>query len=618
MFDYPFTESYFSVPWKTIRNVFAVRGNAVALSPGGSSGAVRAGERAVEKLRRILQNIDGRGYKAYKDIRGRYSFGDFELCIDHVQGDPFAAPSRVRVVIEARIARLPEGAYTHRSRRIALEDYLTRAFAAAIRTHVSGGRGSGKSGAVLIDEPNQEILERTSCFVDGGDVEVRFRVGLPAAGRRVLGREANEIFFEEIPLVVRDSLLFENLDAGRLARHLDANEDQDALRGMLPERGLVAFIADGAVLPRRSGVDDRPLLNLRDARVVPFQSPESMRVTCELPHAGSVSGMGIPEGITLIVGGGFHGKSTLLRALERGVYNHIPGDGRELVATRADAVKIRSEDGRSIVGVDIRPFIDNLPFGTDTAFFTTSNASGSTSQAANIIEALEVGCRLLLIDEDTSATNFMIRDERMQALVEKGKEPITPYLDKVNLLFRDLGVSTVLVMGGSGDYFDAAGSIIMMDAYRPVDVTGRVAEIVSKEGTKRMMEGGESFGAVTPRIPLRRSFDPSRGRREVKIDAKGQRAILFGRQSIDLSAVEQLVNISQTRAIGDIIHYYAERYAGSEHPLRDGLERVLEDLDGSGMDLLSRFKEGDYAMPRIFEIAAAVNRMRSLSIREPA
>lgn len=590
----------------------------MANSPGGSLGSARAGERSVEKLRRILQRIDGRGYKAYKDIQGRYVFDGFELCIDHVQGDPFAAPSRVRVVLKARIARLPESAYTIRSRRIALEDYLTRTFAAAIRAHVSGRRGSGKSGAVLIDEPSQEILERTSCFIDGGDVEVRFRVGLPASGRRVLGREANEIFFEEIPRVVHDSLLFENLDAVHLTRHLDANEDQDVLRGMLPEKGLVAFIADGAVLPRRSGVDDRPLSDLRNTRVIPFQSPESMRVTFDLPHAGSVSGMGIPEGVTLIVGGGFHGKSTLLRALERGVYNHIPGDGRELVVTRADAVKIRSEDGRSIVGVDIRPFINNLPFGRDTAFFTTSNASGSTSQAANIIEALEVGCRLLLIDEDTSATNFMIRDERMQALVEKEKEPITPYLDKVDLLFNDLGVSTILVMGGSGDYFDAAGVIIMMDAYRPVDVTGRVAEIVSSDSTKRVMEGGGSFGAVTPRIPLRRSFDPSRGHREVKIDAKGRRAILFGRHSIDLSAVEQLVSISQTRAIGDIIHYYSERYAGTEYPLRDGLEKALNDVDGAGMDLLSRFKEGDYAMPRIFEVAAAVNRMRSLLIREPA
>jgi predicted ABC-class ATPase len=279
-------------------------------------------------------------------------------------------------------------------------------------------------------------------------------------------------------------------------------------------------------------------------------------------------------------------------------------------------VKIRSEDGRYIAGVDIRPFISNLPFGTDTACFTTSNASGSTSQAANIMEALEVGCRLLLIDEDTSATNFMIRDERMQALVEKGKEPITPFLDKVGLLHGDLGVSTVLVMGGSGDYFDAADRVVMMDSYRPVDVTARASEIAKRDVTERRKEGGDAFGIVTPRVPLRKSFDPSRGRRDVKIDAKGLKSILFGRQSIDLTAVEQLVSISQTRAVGDIIHYYAERYAGGEYHLREGIEKVLEDIARNGMDILSPFMEGDYALPRIFEIAGAVNRMRSLRVRE--
>lgn len=570
--------------------------------------------RTVERLRRLLRRIDGRGYKAYKDIKGRYDFDDFTLCIDHVQGDPFAAPSRVRVLVPPPVARFPANTYSNRPRRTALEDYLTRAFAASVRAHVSGRRGSGKSGAVSIDGPYQEILERTSCAVEDGGIEVRFRVGLPAAGRRVLGREAETILFDEIPRVVRESLRHESLDADRLGRHLDVNEDQETLRNMLDALGLVAFVADDAVLPRRSGVDDRSLAGRRDARVVPFAAPESMRVTVTLPHAGPVTGMGIPEGITLIVGGGFHGKSTLLRALERGVYNHIPGDGREHVVTRSDAVKIRSEDGRSIAGVDIRPFINNLPFGTDTASFTTANASGSTSQAANIIEALEVGCRLLLIDEDTSATNFMIRDERMQALVEKGKEPITPFLDTVGLLHRDLGISTILVMGGSGDYFDAADRVLMMDSYRPIDVTGEVARIVSRNRTNRRAEGGDSFGAVTPRVPLRKSFDASRGRREVKIDAKGLRSILFGTQAIDLSAVEQLVSISQTRAIGDIIHYYAGRYAGRELPLREGLGRVLKDLEEGGMDILSRFREGDYAMPRIFEIAAAINRMRSLRI----
>ncbi|UCF05855.1 MAG: ABC-ATPase domain-containing protein [bacterium] len=571
--------------------------------------------RDADHLRSILSRINGRGYKAYKDIRGIYRFRSYDLCVDHVQGDPYAAPSRIRVVLSQDRAGFPPEAYGNNSRRIALEDYLTRSFAGAVHRYVTGRRGSGKSGAVTIDTPHQEILERTSCFVNAETVEVRFRVGLPAAGRRILGHEAEEIFFREIPRVVDASLRYESLDETDLKRHLDVNEDQDVLRDQLSGKRFAAFIADGSVLPRRSGIDDRPLQRGQGNTVIPFASPDSLRITLHVPHAGSVSGMAIPEGITLIVGGGFHGKSTLLRAIERGVYNHVPGDGRELVVTRPDAVKIRSEDGRSVAGVDIRPFIDNLPYRSDTGAFTTENASGSTSQAANIVEALEVGCRLLLIDEDTSATNFMIRDERMQELVVKDREPITPFLDKVQLLHRDLGVSTILVMGGSGDYFDVADRVIMMDAYVPKDVTEKAAEIVARDGTSRREEGGERFGEVTSRIPQRHSFDPSRGRREVRIDAKGLKSIIFGTQDIDLSAVEQLVSASQTRAIGDIIHYYAIHHAGGEYPLREGLERVMMQIDRQGLDVLSDLKEGAYARPRLFEVAAAVNRMRSLRVR---
>jgi len=567
-------------------------------------------------LRDVLGRIDGRGYKAYKDIRGAYTFRGYTLFIDSVQGDPFASPSRVRVIADSSFCRIPGEYFSNGSREVALRDFITRTFAKAVARHCRGRRGTGKSGLVAIDTPGQEILERTSCLIHRGDVEIRFRVGLPAAGRRILAREAIEIFFDELPRVVEESVRFVNLDRDALTKHVDMNEDQDHLRDLLSEMGLVAFVADGAVLPRRSGVDDRPLSPEGERKVVRFQSPESLRVEVRLTNSGTVSGMGIPEGITLIVGGGFHGKSTLLRALERGVYNHVPGDGRELVVTRGDAVKIRSEDGRSVVGVDIRPFIGNLPFGADTSSFTTENASGSTSQAANIMEALEVGCRLLLMDEDTSATNFMIRDERMQRLVSKEREPITPFLDKVRQMYEELGVSTVIVMGGSGDYFDVADRVIMMDTYLPRDVTEQARMIVTELKRERKKEGGESFGAITHRVPLRESFDPSRGRREVKIDARGLKKILFGRLSIDISAVEQVVDTSQTRAIGDIIHYYSVHHSGKEYPLKEGLERVMKEINGKGMDILSPFMEGDYALPRIFEVAAAVSRMRSLKIRQ--
>jgi predicted ABC-class ATPase len=563
-----------------------------------------------EDLRRILTRIDGRGYKAYRDIKGEYRFEAFDFFIDHVQGDPFAAPSRVRARVPLDRAGFPPSLYNQRIRRVALGDCIARKFRQALQVVIKGQRGMGKSGLIDIDSGGQEILERNAVVFDDRWLEVRFVVGLPARGRTILGREAMDIFFNEIPLVVEKSLFYRSHDPSGVKDHVDAAEDQEYLREILPEKGLVAFIADGAILPRRSGVDDRPL----ERNAIPFQYPRELAVECTLPNRGRVIGMGIPEGVTLIVGGGFHGKSTLLNAIERGVYNHIPRDGREMVVTHPSAVKIRAEDGRNIERVNISPFINNLPLGKDTVRFSTENASGSTSQAANIMEFLEMEARVLLIDEDTSATNFMVRDERMQELVAKEKEPITPFVDKVQKLYRDLKVSTILVMGGSGDYFDVADTVIMMDSYRPDCVTQAAKDIAEHHVTRRIDEGGTTFGDVTPRRPRIESFDPSRGRREVKIDAKGLRTILYGRTAIDLSYLEQLVDKSQTRGIGFFIHYYAEHYIHEGLPLREGLERCFQDLEEKGLDMLLPYRVGNLARPRIFEVAGATNRMRTLRI----
>jgi len=327
--------------------------------------------------------------------------------------------------------------------------------------------------------------------------------------------------------------------------------------------------------------------------------------------------MGIPGGVTLIAGGGYHGKSTLLRAVERGVYDHIPGDGREYVITRHDAVKIRAEDGRRVEKVDISPFINNLPFGRDTSAFSTEDASGSTSQAANIIEAIETGTSLLLLDEDTSATNFMIRDARMQALVSKDKEPITPFVDKVRQLYRDMGVSTVLVMGGSGDYFDVADLVIMMDEYRPFVVTGRAREIAGEKPTRRQPEGGEAFGQIKQRVPLKQGFRPERGHR-TRVDAKGLHTIVFGDTAIGLSFLEQLVDASQTRAMADLILYLSRNYVDGRRPLSQLIRAVYKELEEKSLDVISPFHgkhPGDYAMPRAQEVAGAINRLRTLVVK---
>ena len=564
-------------------------------------------------LQRQLYRIDGKSYPAYKDIRGRYDFDDVTLFIDHVQGDPFAAPSRLRVRLPMAAAGFPPETYRNRSRLIALRDFLARRFSDACRTLTDRSRGSGKSGLLAMDRPGQEILERSAIVVTAEFVEARFVAGLPARGRRVLGRQAADMLGEDVPKLVEAALRYANLDESQLTAHLNAAEDADALRTQLSALGLVAFVADGSRLPRRSGVDDRPL---GGDHVVPFRSPDSLKVEVSLPHIGRVSGMGIPRGVTLIVGGGYHGKSTLLSALELGVYNHLPGDGRELVVTDPTAVKIRAEDGRRVEGVDIRPFINNLPNHSSAAAFRTENASGSTSQAANIIEALEVSAQLLLLDEDTCATNLMIRDARMQALVEKPGEPITPFIDRVRQLADERAVSSILVLGGSGDYFDVADTIIRMDSYIPYDVTAAAKAIAAQQPTGRQVEAGGSWPASTSRIPLATSLDPRKGRREVNIKGRALRAVLFGTEEIDMTAVAQLVDEGQVRAIGQALNVARERYMDGQRDVAGVIEAVIAEIDRHGLDALDRRPTGDYVAFRAYELAAALNRLRSLEVRQ--
>ena len=577
-----------------------------------------------DDLRRILSRIDGRGYKAYKDIKGLYDFAGFTLHIDYVQGDPFASPSKIRVRLPQRVSKLPTFLFKNKPvRRIAFEDWLARQVRYAIRRTVDGRRGSGKSGLIEIDAGRQEVLERTAVVVTPHWVEVRLQVGLPAAGRRVLGRQAEEMLCYEIPNIIKYGLLWHNLRQRDGQDFVECVENQEYIRSQLDTLGLVAFVADGSILPRESGVSDWPL---SDKEAVPFKSPPSLRVTIDLPNPLSsgthtISGMGIPTGVTLIVGGGYHGKSTLLKALERAVYPHIPGDGREYVVSCRDAVKIRAEDGRRVEQVDISPFINNLPYGRSTTAFSSDDASGSTSQAANIIEALEIGATTLLLDEDTSATNFMVRDARMQALVHKENEPITPFVDRVRDLYDKLRVSTVLVMGGSGDYFDMADTIIMMRDYLPHDVTSEAKQIARRHPSQRRDESTTSLMPPLPRIPLPESFDASRGRRDVKINAKGLDLILFGKEPIDLQRVEQLIDWSQTNAIGYAIYLASARFMNGQATLREVIEAIETFFDQEGIDELDPYRRGDehpgaFARPRPHEIAAAINRLRTVRMRQ--
>lgn len=557
-------------------------------------------------LEELLNRIDGKGYPAYKDIKGQYQFKNYCLSIDHVQGDPFATPSKVRVMVADKVHQIPKDLYDTKVKRIAVSDFLTRSFREQIRKLYSGVGGSGKSGLIFIDDCGEQMIERTSVILKDNQLEIRFEVGLPAAGRRVLGKAAKEIFCEALPKIVEAALFYNRIDQMGLTKQVQLMLDQEVIRQALTANDLVAFVANGAILPRESGISERPLKK----GSIPFKSPAHLEIELDLPYYGKIKGMGIKKGITLIVGGGYHGKSTLLNALELGVYNHIAGDGREYVITNADAVKIRAEDGRSVEKVNISPFINNLPNGKDTVQFTTENASGSTSQAANMMEALEIGTSCLLIDEDTSATNFMIRDSRMQRLVKKDKEPITPFIDKARRLYEEDGTSTILVVGGSGEYFDIADLVIMMDEYQPKDVTAEAKAIAKEFKEQRESVNEASFGKVSHRKLSKGSFEAVG--RENRIKVRGKDCITYGKSEIDLAFVEQLIDSNQTNCISVILECLAMQT--SQGTLKEVVDQLYDQIEKKGLESLSAYTKhsGNLVLPRKYEVCAAINRYRGL------
>ena len=569
-------------------------------------------------LAAACRRLDGRGYPAYRDLEGEWPLGDgVTVFVDRVARDPFAPPSRLRIRLDGATAGFPAGLFSNRIRRIAFADYLARRLDDAIPR--TGNRaGSGHSGQIRIDAGGQEVLERTAVRIWGdpsgpGFAEARVEVGLPAAGRRILGHRAADLLTGELPRVARQALEFQNLPEGAAESFVNAVENQEHLRSQLGPRNLAAFVADGALLPRAHGASERPLTD----GVVLFESPAALKVSLRQLHPENgppeISGMGIPEGVTLIVGGGFHGKSTLVQALTRSVVPHVPGDGRERIATRADAVTIRAEEGRAVSSVDVSPFIRELPGGRPTTAFSTENASGSTSQAASIVEALEAGSRLLLMDEDTSATNLMIRDARMQALVAREAEPIVALLDRVRELFEDHGVSTILVMGGSGDYFDAADTVIQLADYRPREVTTRAREVAAQYPTRRSRETGAVGFGQRGRRPDPRSFNPAGRKGTPRIRATRRDLLLYGEEEVDLRAADQLFDESQTRAAGYAMAVASRDFTGlSVSQLLDALDTRL---DEAGLESLTPegragTHPGRLARPRRYEVAAALNRLR--------
>ena len=563
------------------------------------------------ELRSLLNRIDRRGYPAYKDTRGTYQFPNYILSIDHVQGDPFAAPSRLSILVKGRAAGFPPELYDRPHRRIALQDQLTRRFGAAAERFSFQAKGSGQSGLIAVSRCGQEVLERTACRLDpkSGDVLMRFQVGFPANGRTVNAGELEKILFDFLPKCAEQALFYQNIDRERLRAAVDLAEDQHCVREQLPGLGLCAFVANGSVLPRASGVSSKPM-----GDGVKFVSPKELEVTLDLPRGRRITGMGIRRGVTLIVGGGYHGKSTLLKALELGVYDHIAGDGREYVITDPSAVKIRAEDGRSIRKTDISLFISDLPNGKDTAAFETEDASGSTSQAANVIESIEAGTSLLLIDEDTSATNFMVRDELMQRVIRRDMEPITPFIERVRELYESYGVSTVLVAGSSGAYFHVADTVIQMDRYVPRDITA----LAKAEAGNFPIRVDPPKPAAPLCFDRRPQPSPSfSGGDRTKIKTLPREGVMVNKEVIDLRYVEQLVDSEQLTALGYCVVYALRNLLDGRRDLRRVTDELEAAIDRGTLAALCGDRSGvpGLARPRRQEILACLNRCRGLRIQ---
>lgn len=558
-------------------------------------------------LKRDLDKIDGKSYRAYKELEGQYDFGDYTLSIDHVQGDPFASPSRVRVIVNQKIAAFPSELFDSKHKNIAVADYLTRQFYSNINKCGERAFGSGKSGLILISKCPQEILERTSVIIDETKIEARFYVGFPARGRSVLSKELEKILYNMLPSIVEKTLIYKNINKEQLKNRVNLVIDQEFIRSELRNRGLVAFVANESMLPRESGVSTKALKSGKT-----FMSPKNLEVEFNTPNRGIIKGMGIEKGITLIVGGGYHGKSTLLKALELGVYNHIEGDGREFVITDGTSLKVRAEDSRCITKTDISLFISNLPNGKDTKEFSTENASGSTSQAANIVEGIESGTKLFLIDEDTSATNFMMRDDLMQKLVSKEKEPITPFIEIVKPIYEQMDISTIIVVGSSGDFFDIADCVIQMDNYETKDVTKEAKELSKGHILERIKNRNLKIDINFNRVIKRGTIEE--GPKGIKIKTIGVDTVSINREDINLRAVEQIVDVEQLNAIGSMMKYAEKNLMGKDLILKDMTDKIIEQVYKNGLMSTDNIKggTGSLAMPRKQEIMATYNRYRKL------
>jgi predicted ABC-class ATPase len=562
-----------------------------------------------DRLRDKLIVSNGKGVQVYRDLTGAYRFDRYELYLDHVHPDPAAPTCLARIRMDQAEAQVPRPLWEDAACRVAVQDFLARSVRDAVARHVRT-RWSGRIVPLTVGAGGQEILPRTACVVGEDAVEIRLTIALPAEGRKILAKPAQALLFEDLPAVVGAGLAWGELDGNAGRRHCEAYVDYLALRAALPAHGLVAFVADGSVLAREAAPSGRPM---RGGRAASFHAPEGLAVTITLPHRGPVRGLGVRAGVTVIAGGLSSGKSTLLAAIAHGGYAHVPGDGRELVATVSDAVALRADPGRRIERVDVSGFVHALSPGTDVTALVAERATGMLSMAAGVAEALELGTSLLLVDEDDSAIAFLARDPVMLELLPGSEAALSPLVERVRVLWETHGISTIIATGGLGEYLSVADSIIVMDGFHATEATDRARRIAA--GRPAAMH--RPFHLPAPRCPQPRGVGGVKGR-GLRTELRWPEALSVGRDTVELGALPLLVDPGQARAAGDAVLYAVERgYVDGRAPVAEIIDRIVADVEAGGLQVLALQPNHpiEYTLPRRHEIAGVLNRLRSLQVR---
>ncbi len=581
----------------------------------------------MHNLDKLVASIADQPFRAIHKLYGSYHFPCFELSFIKMQGSPGANPASIaEIKITLRDSEIPEDFLQSAECKLAVADFLIRRFRQGIGAFALQNRGKEGSGSFNTIALSQKMLNRDSVLFGDEAIYLRFSISLPAKGTGGGVFDAEQAWImlsQELVTIVGSTFFYQQYDDSTrmlLQQFVDVQKIRTEIIQFMEQHDLVAFIANDALLPRISGVDDRPATC---ANVTTFQSPASLQINIPLQNSNSISGMGIKEGITCITGGGYHGKSTLMQAILAGVYAHIPGDGREYVVTREDAFFIRAEEGRSIRDVDISPFISDLPNGLKTDHFSTDNASGSTSQAANIVEAVESGSRLLLFDEDTCATNFLVRDELIKKILDAAQEPIKPLYSMVRSLWKKHHVSMIFVVGGLGYFLQKADTCLLMENYRCHDITAKVRD---RLGSIPEEDVAIADFAISRRLTAD-NFDPAYKNqrlnktmpKRIKDLRNAPRQLEYGMDLINLEAVAQLVEAPQILTIGYCLLMLRNKMNlsdGRPETIRCWINWLYDEIAKHGLSVLKPDYPGTLSMSRKYELAAAINRIRSLNIAQ--